>query len=97
MSVQEWYAALGAVLFVGGLARMFAARDLVARLVALNICGAGSLLLVVTVGAGTAIPDPVPHALALTGIVITVAVTAVGLALARRLEDDDRPDQGGGS
>ncbi len=30
-------------------------------------------------------PDPVPHALVLTGIVVAVSATALALALARRL------------
>ena len=44
-------------------------------------------------------PDPVLHALALTGIVITVAFTGFGVVLARRIDeaesaDDDRAGSG---
>ena len=35
------------------------------------------------------VPDPVSHALVLTGIVVTVSATAVALALAVRLHDDE--------
>jgi len=34
-------------------------------------------------------PDPIPHALVLTGIVVAVSATALALALARRLEGRD--------
>jgi multicomponent Na+:H+ antiporter subunit C len=33
-------------------------------------------------------PDPVPHALAITGIVVAVAATALGLVLIRRVRAD---------
>lgn len=36
-----------------------------------------------------AAPDPVPHALVLTGIVVAVSATALALTLGQRLE---RPD-----
>lgn len=52
------------------------------------MAGSGGLLALVALAARTDEPDPVPHALALTGIVITVAVTGVGLAVVRRLEGE---------
>lgn len=87
MSVATWYMVVGSVLVALGSVRMLTAHDLVVRLVALNIAGSGALLAFVALAARSSPPDPVPHALALTGIVITVAVTGVGLALVRRLED----------
>lgn len=89
MSALHWYAAIGSVLLTSGVVRMFAATDPLVRLVALNVAGGGGLVLVVTAAAAADVPDPIPHALALTGIVITVAFTAVGLALARRIESGD--------
>lgn len=86
MSAVSWFLLVAAALFALGTVRLLTARDLVVRLVALNVAGSGGLLALVALAARTDEPDPVPHALALTGIVITVAVTGVGLALVRRLE-----------
>lgn len=82
---------LGAVLFALGLYGAFARRNVVLKLVAVNIASSGVFLVVVSVApplpdGGT---DPLPQALVLTGIVISVAVTAFGLALARRLGADE--------
>lgn len=86
MSAVSWFLLVAAALFALGTVRLLTARDLVVRLVALNVAGSGGLLALVALATRTDEPDPVPHALALTGIVITVAVTGVGLALVRRLE-----------
>ena len=37
-------------------------------------------------------PDPIPHALVLTGIVVAVSATALALALVRRLHTEDADD-----
>lgn len=79
---------LGALLAGLGLVRLLTVRDPMTRLVALNITGAGTLLALVGLSIRAQAPDPVPQALALTGIVITVAFTGVGLILARSLTDD---------
>ncbi len=88
MSDVQWFLLVGAFLLSLGTVRLLTARDLVVRLVALNVAGGGGLLTLVALAARTDEPDPVPHALALTGIVITVAVTGVGLALVRRVESE---------
>lgn len=90
MSAVSWLLLVAAVLFSLGTVRVLTARDLVVRLIALNVAGSGGLLALVALAARTDEPDPVPHALALTGIVITVAVTGVGLAVVRRLEGEER-------
>lgn len=86
MSDVDWYLLVGSFLLCLGTVRLLTASDLVVRLVALNVAGGGGLLALVAMAARTQVPDPVPQALALTGIVITVAVTGVGLALVRRVE-----------
>lgn len=83
VSQTTWYALVAGALVVLGLARLATAHDWIVRLLALNITGAGTLVLLVALAGRTDPADPVPHALALTGIVITVAVTGVGLVLAR--------------
>lgn len=78
---------LGAVVFALGLYGAFARRNVVLKLVAVNIASSGVFLVVVGVAPALSDgrTDPLPQALVLTGIVISVAVTAFGLALARRL------------
>lgn len=89
MSAVSWFLLVGAALFALGSVRLLTAQDVIVRLVALNVAGSGGLLALVALAARTDEPDPVPHALALTGIVITVAVTGVGLAVVRRLEGEE--------
>lgn len=85
------YASSGIILFCLGLAAVLLRRALFDQLLALNICGAGLFLLMVTLarspldnGELTA-PDPILHALVLTGIVVAVSATALGLAILRGL------------
>ena len=69
MSSVSWFLLVGAALFALGTVRLLTAPDLVVRLVALNVLGSGGLLALVALAARTDEPDPVPHALALTGMV----------------------------
>ena len=83
------YGLTGAGLFAIGLRGALLHGSVLARILAVNVCGAGVFLLFVVVayrGPGLT-PDPVPHALVLTGIVVAVSATALALALARRLRD----------
>lgn len=86
LSAVQWYLVLGIVISVVGIVRLVLVRDLVARLIALNIVGAGSLLILITLAARSEPIDPVLSALVLTGLVITVAFTGVGAVLIRRIE-----------
>lgn len=96
MTAAVPYVLLGAALFSFGLYGLFARRTVVLKLVAVNIAASGVFLLVVA--AAPRLPDgaadPLPQALVLTGIVISVAVTAFALALARRLGDRDGSRRG---
>lgn len=79
----------GVGLFVIGLRGVMLHVSALARILAINVCGAGVFLVFVTVayrGLGES-PDPVPLALVLTGIVVAVSATALALALARRLQE----------
>lgn len=87
MSVLEWYLCVAAGLTVLGSVRLLLARDPLVRLICLNVAGSGALLVLVALAARSDPPDPVPHALVLTGIVITVAFTGAGLVLLRRTEE----------
>jgi len=73
------------VLVVLGLVGVIVRRGPLAQLIAVNVMGAGALLLFGGVAARDPAGDPVPHAMILTGIVVTVAATGAGTALIRRL------------
>jgi len=82
-----FYALLGALLFLFGLAGLILRPHLLRKVIAFNILGSGAFLVLVGLGQRDGDPDPVPQAMVLTGIVVAVAATALALALARRLYD----------
>lgn len=96
MTTTTFFAAIGAIVLVLGVARLVQARDWILRLLALNVASAGALIVLVCLAWDGQRTDPVPHALALTGIVIMVAVTGVGLALARLVESEDEAEDDAG-
>lgn len=96
MTSFAWYATVGAVLVALGFSAMVLTADRFRRLVALNVAAGGTLVILLAVAGRADPPDPVPHALALTGIVITVAFTGLGVVLARRLDDADRAESDAG-
>jgi len=75
-------------LFVIGFYSLLVQRHLLRRILALNVMGNGVFLLYLSLAAGTpgSIPDPVPQAMVLTGIVVAVCGTALALALAERVQ-----------
>lgn len=86
-SIIYGLAAVG--LFVIGLRGALLHSSALARILAINVCGIGVFLMFVVVAwrGPDASPDPVPHALVLTGIVVAVSATALALVLARRLQE----------
>lgn len=68
-----------------GVYGLMAADHLLRKLVALNLLGSGVFLLLVVLPSRGGMPDPVSHALVLTGLVVAVSVTAFALALLDRL------------
>ena len=93
MSTVALYLLLGTVVTVAGLVRMLLVSDLLARLVAMNLVGTGSLLILLALGARSTPIDPVLSALVITGLVITVAFTGFGAVLIRRIEEPAGPDE----
>ncbi|MFZ5658640.1 MAG: sodium:proton antiporter [Pseudomonadota bacterium] len=87
MTAAQLYALLGIALFVIGTHALVAHAHLLRKILAVNVMGSGVFLVLVGLAdrnpAGG--PDPVPHALVLTGIVVAVSGTAVALALALRI------------
>lgn len=88
MTVAELTLWLAGLLTGLGAVRLLTVEDLIARLVALNVTGAGTLLGLVGLSVRTGVVDPVPQALALTGIVITLAFTGVGIILVGVVEGE---------
>ncbi|GFZ87754.1 NADH-quinone oxidoreductase subunit K [Nesterenkonia alkaliphila] len=87
-----WYLMIAAAVTVFGMVRLLLVRDLLARLIALDVTGIGVLLTLVALAARSQAPDAVLQALVITGLVIAVAFTGLGAVLIRRIEgarDDD--------
>jgi multicomponent Na+:H+ antiporter subunit C len=76
----------GCVLVALGLAALLLHPSLMRKLLAFNVMGGGVFLVLLALAqrAAGGRADPVAQALLLTGIVIAVAATALGLLLARR-------------
>lgn len=80
------FALAGVALFAMGAAGVLLLPELMRRILAFNIMGSGAFLVLVGLAQRNDVPDPVPQAMVLTGIVVAVAATALALALARRYQ-----------
>lgn len=78
-----FYYLLSLILVAISLYHFIAAGSYVKRLISANILGSGVFLFFVATSRNTLMedPDPVPHALVLTGIVVAVSATAIGVSL----------------
>lgn len=85
MSSGLLFACVGALLFAMGIAGVILISHLLRRILAFNVMGSGVFLILVGLAQRNDVPDPVPQAMVLTGIVVAVAATALALALVRRL------------
>ena len=85
MSSGLLFACTGALLFALGLAGVILIGHLLRRILAFNVMGSGAFLILVGLAQRSDVPDAVPQAMVLTGIVVAVAATALALALVRRL------------
>lgn len=92
MTAQFLYGGAGIALFALGLWSLLVHEPLLRKLIALNIMGGGVFHVFIAVAhrSDSAPPDPIPHALVLTGIVVAVSATALALAMNSRLEDADQ-------
>lgn len=89
----QLYALAGVWIAVLGLRGVLVGADFFRRVLAANILGSGVFLVMVSL-AGRAPempPDPVPHGMILTGIVVAVSGTALMLALLGKLREPDTP------
>lgn len=85
MSSGLIFACAGVALFAMGAAGVVLLEHLLRRILAFNLMGSGAFLVMVGFAQRDGVPDSVPQAMVLTGIVVAVAATALALALARRL------------
>ncbi len=90
MSQFQLYALTGVALFGLGVYALMAHAHLIRKILGINIMGSGIFLLLVAVAlrAPGAAPDPVPHAMVLTGIVVAVSATALALTLVSRIHTE---------
>lgn len=74
-----------ALLLALGVHGVLSRTELIHRLIATNIMSSAVFLLLVQMAVRQdAAPDPIPHAMVLTGIVIAISLTAFALVLNRR-------------
>lgn len=94
----DLYLLVGVALFALGTAGVFRDVASMRRIIAVNVMGNGVFLVLVALAARNGDPpDPVPHAMVLTGIVVAVCATAVALTLANLVRRHDASDDDGGS
>ncbi len=66
------------------------------KILSFNVLGSGIFLLLGVIArrgaAAGLVADPVPQALVITGIVVAFSATALGVALIRRLDEDDEEE-----
>jgi multicomponent Na+:H+ antiporter subunit C len=89
----DLYAVAGVLVFLVGLVRLVTSSHLLRLILALHVMGSGAFLVLVATAYRFRAPepDPVPHAMVLTGIVVTMGVTAFAVALVRRIHARHRP------
>ncbi|UHD14385.1 NADH-quinone oxidoreductase subunit K [Thiocapsa bogorovii] len=87
MTPAVLYALTGLGLFVLGLHALIVHAHLLRKILAFNVMGSGVFLVLAGLAGRTpsGIPDPVPHAMVITGIVVAVAATALALSLMLRV------------
>ena len=84
------YSLTGLILFAMGFFTLIIHSHPLRKILAVNVMSAGVFLVLVATAytpLGQGDIDPVPHAMVLTGIVVSVSVTALALILACRVQE----------
>lgn len=86
------YASIGAGLFSLGLYALIIHAHLLRKILAINVMGSGVFLVLVALAkrTGDEMPDPVPQAMVITGIVVAVSATALALILMLKVSTKTR-------
>lgn len=92
----QFYGGTGSLLVALGLYALATHTHIYRRVLAWNVLGSGAFLILGAFAKRNAIEgvsDPLPQALVITGIVVSVSATALALAIARRIRrpDESRP------
>jgi multicomponent Na+:H+ antiporter subunit C len=87
MSTAYFYSITGIIIFTVGLRGLIIYAHLLRKVIAVNVMGTGIFMFLIALADRNpnGIPDPVPHAMVLTGIVVAVSATAFILALVVRI------------
>lgn len=89
------YALAGVWISMIGLRGVLAEEEWFRKIVGANILGSGVFLLLVALArrAPEGPPDPIPHGMILTGLVVAVSATGLMLALLGFLHDQNKTDE----
>ena len=87
MNIAFLYALVGIGLFALGLHALIVHAHLLRKILAINVMGSGTFMVLISLAQRSAsgLPDPVPQAMVITGIVVAISATALALALMLRL------------
>lgn len=87
MTTASLYALSGIALLGIGFYALIVDSHSLRKVLAMNVMSSGLFLVLVALAQRTPAepPDPVPHAMVLTGVVVAVSATAVALTLVRRI------------
>ncbi|MBS3778960.1 MAG: cation:proton antiporter subunit C [Desulfovermiculus sp.] len=97
MTSIHLYSTAALVLFCIGLFGLVAHPDIIRKIMAVNVMAGGVFLFLMSLAYAPAgrNPDPVPQAMVLTGIVVSISATAFALFLAKQIREKmTQPDQG---
>lgn len=75
------YMGLAMTIFLMGLHGLLTLTDPLRRLIAVNLMSSGTFLVMVALASRSDPPDPVLHALVVTGLVVAISATAFALRL----------------
>ena len=90
MTTAAMYTLSGIALFGIGFYAVVVHAHRLRKVLAVNVMASGVFLALVAMAYRTpnAPPDPAPHAMVLTGVVVAVSATAVALSLIRRIANE---------
>lgn len=89
MTTAMLYSLTGIIIMTLGFRGVIIYRHFLRKVLAINVVGTGIFMMLIALADRNAngSPDPIPHAMVLTGIVVAVSATAFILALIVRLFD----------
>ncbi len=95
MITTQIYSITGLLLFGMGLFTLIVHSHPLRKILAVNVMSTGVFLILIATAytpLGQGEVDPVPHAMVLTGIVVSVSVTALALILSCRVQETSNRD-----